>query len=140
MTGSDTRIVLVHGTGLEVAVQGTGEPVVLIQTALTAREFLPLATQPAMASFQVVRYHRRGYAGSGAVTGPGSIERDAADCAALLAALGIPRAHVVGVSYSGAVALQLAADMPDRVHSLTLLEPLPCGLPAPRSSSRRTKR
>lgn len=90
MTGSDTRIVLVHGTGLEVAVQGTGEPVVLIQTALTAREFLPLATQPAMASFQVVRYHRRAYAGSGAVTGPGSIERDAADCAALLAALGSP--------------------------------------------------
>lgn len=50
------------------------------------------------------------------VEGAGSVVRDAADCRALLAALGIERAHVVGASYSGAVALQLAADAPERTH------------------------
>jgi len=45
------------------------------------------------------------YAGSGPTSGPGSIVRDAADCAALLAALRAEPAHVVGVSYSGAVRL-----------------------------------
>ena len=37
---------------------------------------------------------------------------------------------MVGVSYSGAVALQLAADSPTCVHSLTLLEPPPVHVPS----------
>lgn len=111
---------------LEVNVRGRGEPVVLIQTALTADEFLPLASQPALADgYQVILYHRRGYAGSSPVQGPGSIERDARDCEALLAALHIDRAHIVGVSYSAAVALQLAAMASGSVHSLCLIEPPP---------------
>lgn len=51
--------------------------------------------------------------------------RDAADCRALLTALGIDRAHVVGLSYSCAIGLQLAADTPACGHSLVLLEPPP---------------
>lgn len=103
----------------------------LIQTALVADEFLPLAGEPALRDrYRVVRYHRRGYGGSSPVEGPGSISRDAADCRALLAAVGIDRAHVVGVSYSGAVALQLALDAPASVHSLALLEPPPVHVPS----------
>jgi pimeloyl-ACP methyl ester carboxylesterase len=37
--------------------------------------------------------------------------------------LGVQSAHVVGHSYGGAIALQLALDAPDAVHSLALLEP-----------------
>jgi pimeloyl-ACP methyl ester carboxylesterase len=115
---------------LEVEVRGTGEPIVLIQTALLADEFVPLARQSALRdTYQVVLYHRRGYAGSSPVRGPGSIERDAGDCRRLLAALGIERAHVVGVSYSAAVALQLAATAPSCVHTLTLIEPPPVHIP-----------
>ena len=40
-------------------------------------------------------------------------------------ALGVGKANVVGVSYSAAVALQLAVDQPDLVHTLTLVEPPP---------------
>ena len=106
MSKSAMRRVPVDGVELEVEVRGTGELVLLIQTALVADEFLPLATQPALADhYRVIRYHRRGYANSSPVQGPGSIPRDAADARALLAALGVARAHVVGVSYSGAVAL-----------------------------------
>jgi pimeloyl-ACP methyl ester carboxylesterase len=131
MSKSAMRRVPVDGVELEVEVRGTGEPVLLIQTALVADEFLPLATQPALADhYRVIRYHRRGYAQSSPVQGAGSIQRDAADAQALLAALGVARAHVVGVSYSGAVALQLAADAPAWVHSLVLLEPPPVQVPS----------
>jgi pimeloyl-ACP methyl ester carboxylesterase len=78
----------------------------------------------------VIHYHRRGYAQSSPVQGAGSIERDAADGRALLAALGVARAHVVGVSYSGgrpAAGGRLA----DWVHSLALLEPPPVLLLVP---------
>jgi pimeloyl-ACP methyl ester carboxylesterase len=125
------RRVAVGDAVLEVEVRGSGEPIVLIQTALTADEFLPLARQPELADrYQIVLYHRRGYAGSSPVHGPGSIERDALDCQRLLAGLHIERAHVVGVSYSAAVALQLAATAPTCVHTLTLIEPPPVHTPS----------
>jgi pimeloyl-ACP methyl ester carboxylesterase len=105
-----TRMVRIPGGELEVAESGSGEPVIFIQTALTADELGPLANELA-ADYRTILYHRRGYAGSSAVTGPGSIARDAADCRALLGALAIDRAHVVGYSYSAAVALELAPPM-----------------------------
>ncbi|HKA69085.1 MAG TPA: alpha/beta hydrolase [Actinomycetes bacterium] len=116
---------------LEVDVRGSGEPVVLIQTALMADEFEPIASRPELRDeYRIVLYHRRGYAGSSPVHGRGSIPRDAVDCRRLLAELGIGRAHVVGLSYSGAVALQLAADAPDQVHSVCLIEPPPVHIPS----------
>lgn len=109
---------------------GSGEPVVFIQTALTADELRPVATHPALDGYRKIVYYRRGYAGSSPVAGPGSIQRDAADCAALLTELDVDRAHVVGLSFSGAIALQLAADVPERVHSLTVIEPPPVHIPS----------
>ena len=114
---------------LETAHWGSGEPVLFIQTALGADDLLPVATDAALDGFRRILYHRCGYAGSSAVDGPGSIARDAADGAALLTALDIDRAHIVGLSFSGAIALQLAADAPERVRSLTLIEPPPAHTP-----------
>jgi len=42
------RLVAVQDTELEVSEWGLGEPVVFIQTALTADELLPLANEPAL--------------------------------------------------------------------------------------------
>jgi pimeloyl-ACP methyl ester carboxylesterase len=124
-------LVPVDGVELEVADWGSGEPVVFVQTALTADELRPLAAEPALQEgYRKLVYHRRGYAGSSSVSGPGSIARDAADCRGLLAALGIERAHILGFSYSAAVGLQLAADAPACVHSLILLEPPPVHTPS----------
>ncbi|HZJ07026.1 MAG TPA: alpha/beta hydrolase [Nocardioidaceae bacterium] len=131
MSSAEWRRVSLPDADLEVKIRGSGEPVVLIQTALTADEFLPVARQPEIRdNFQVLLYHRRGYAGSSPVRGPGSIKRDALDCQQLLTTLDIDRAHVAGVSYSGAVAMQLAASAPGRVHSLCLIEPPPLHVPS----------
>jgi 3-oxoadipate enol-lactonase len=44
-------------------------------------------------------------------------------CALLMRQLGIERAHIVGHSSSAVIALQLALDFPDAVHTLALMEP-----------------
>ncbi|WP_233506844.1 alpha/beta fold hydrolase [Jiangella anatolica] len=123
------RLVDVGDATLAVRDEGAGEPVVLVQTALTADELQPLAGA-LRGSFRTVLYHRRGYGRSSPASGPGSVRRDAADCARLLHVLGIPRAHVVGVSYSAAVALQLAADSSSCVRSLVVVEPPPVHAPS----------
>jgi pimeloyl-ACP methyl ester carboxylesterase len=107
---------------LEYEVRGSGEPVVLIHGSVIAAEFLPLVREPALSDCTLIRYHRRGLGGSSR-TGPATIQQQAADCAGLLAQLDLQTAHVVGHSYGGSIALQLALDRPSLVHTLTLMEP-----------------
>ena len=112
------------GAELEYEVSGRGEPVVFIHGAFIADTFRPLLAEPSLAGrYRLILYHRRGYAGSSRASEPVSVARQAADCQALLHHLGVKRAHVVGHSYGGIVALQLALDIPGVVHSLAVLEP-----------------
>jgi pimeloyl-ACP methyl ester carboxylesterase len=114
----------IDGAELEYEISGTGEPVVFIHGAFIADTFRPLLAEPSLAGrYRLILYHRRGYAGSSRASGPLSVVQQAADCRALLRHLGVQRAHVVGHSYGGAVALQLVLDLPSVVHSLALLEP-----------------
>lgn len=113
----------VQGAELEFEIRGRGEPVVLIHGGFIAGAFLPLMNEQSLAEYRLIRYHRRGYAGSTKHEGPFSIEHQAADALGLLRQIGVKRAHVVGHSYGGATALQLALDAPEVVHSLVLLEP-----------------
>lgn len=114
----------VAGRELEYEVRGAGEPVVLVHGALIADAFAPLLGEPVLTErHQLILYHRRGYAGSTHPDKPLSIVQQAEDCRALMQHLGVQRAQVVGHSYGGAIALQLALDAPEAVHSLALLEP-----------------
>lgn len=125
------RLVEVGDVKLEVHDVGTGEPVVLVQTALTADELAPLADHlVARGAHRAIVYNRRGYARSSPVHGPGSVVRDAADCRNLIDALGLGRVHIVGYSYSGAVGLQFAADAAEYAQTLTLIEPPPVHVPS----------
>jgi hypothetical protein len=57
MSRSAMRRLALDGVDLEVEVQGRGKPVLLIQTALVADEFLPLASQPALRGhYRVIRH------------------------------------------------------------------------------------
>lgn len=112
----------VNGVELEYEVKGSGEPLLLISPVL-ADGFRPLLSQPALAGrYRLITYHKRGWLGSTHAPPPVSIADHAADAGALLDHLGIRRAHVAGHSSGAAVALQLALDRPEIVHSLALLE------------------
>jgi len=120
----------INGLELEYEVRGSGEPLLLISPVL-ADGFVPLLAERELADrYRVIVYHKRGWVGSTRTPGPVTVADHAADAAALLDHLDIRRAHVGGHSSGAAVALQLALDRPERVHSLVLLEPSLLSVPA----------
>lgn len=113
----------VNGGEVEYEVIGTGEPVLLIHGTGVAATFYPTMTEPSMAGYRKIRYHRRGFAGSSRAPVPFSIKDQAADARALLKALGITRAHIVGHSFGASTTLQFALDYPEVAKSLVVMEP-----------------
>jgi pimeloyl-ACP methyl ester carboxylesterase len=114
---------MLKAQGLEYELHGEGEPLLLIHGSHVADSFLPLTREPVLADrHRLIRYHRRGFAGSDPHAGPFSIEHQARDALALLQVLGVQRAHVIGHSYGAVTALQLVCEASSAVHSLVLLE------------------
>jgi pimeloyl-ACP methyl ester carboxylesterase len=111
------------GVALDYEDCGAGEPVVFIHGAFIADVFRPLLRERSLARYRLISYHRRGHCGSSRTKGATSLSEQAGDCRRLLSACGVRRAHVVGHSFGGAIALQLALDAPQLVHTLSLLEP-----------------
>jgi pimeloyl-ACP methyl ester carboxylesterase len=100
--------------------QGTGEPLILIPY---------LAADYACYAFQVAEYAKHftcisiDLRGTGATDKPEGVyttELFADDVAAFMAALGIPKAHVAGLSLGAATGMWLAAKYPEKVKSLSL--------------------
>ena len=113
----------INGVELEYQIIGSGQPLLLISPVL-ADGFVPLVAERVLAErCQLIVYHKRGWVGSTRTPGPVTVAEHAADASALLDHLGIARAHIAGHSSGAAVALQLALDHPEKVHSLLLLEP-----------------
>jgi 3-oxoadipate enol-lactonase len=117
-TGQDTEMrpmqrASVDGIELEYEIRGRGEPVVLVHAGIFAEWFRPLVAEPALTGrHRVLSYHRAGYAASGRLSGPVSIAQQATHLRELMRRLGIGRAHLVGHSSGGNIALQLALDAP----------------------------
>ncbi len=100
---------------------GAGPPLLLIMgmsgTSLHWDEaFLELLRR----DFDVIAYDHRGVGASTRLDGPVTIRELAGDAAALLAALELESAHVMGISMGGMVAQELALAHPERVRTLTL--------------------
>lgn len=122
MSAGTTQHARMSGVELEYQVTGRGEPVLLI-SPVVADGFQPLLSEPALARhYQLITYHKRGWMGSTHTPAPVRVTDHAADAAALLGHLGVRRAHVAGHSSGAAVALQLALEHPELVHTVALLE------------------
>jgi pimeloyl-ACP methyl ester carboxylesterase len=98
---------------------GQGTPLVLLHGVLGTIESCFAGLLPALAQhFDVVAVELQGHGRTRDIDRPLTYAGMASDTAALLDVLGIARAHVVGYSMGGAVALQLALDRPELVDHL----------------------
>lgn len=102
---------------------GAGEPILLIHAGVFGAWFEPLAADPTLDGFRVIRMLRAGYTGGPLPAGHLGMSDHAGHAATLLEALGATPAHVVAHSSGTIIALQLALDRPDLVRSLVLSEP-----------------
>jgi pimeloyl-ACP methyl ester carboxylesterase len=106
---------------LEYYVEGTGPPLLMImglggQANSWGEPFL----ERLRPHFQVVRFSNRGTGLSDKPPGELTVRQMADDAAGLLSALGIARAHVMGISMGGMIAQELAINHPRAVQGLVL--------------------
>jgi 3-oxoadipate enol-lactonase len=104
---------------------GDGQPVVLLHSGVTDRGMWDPLVTPLGHTFRVIRPDLRGFGESPV---PGGPYADCDDVDALLEHLGVRGAAVVGSSFGGRVAMELAVRHPGRVSSLVLLCPAWRGL------------
>jgi pimeloyl-ACP methyl ester carboxylesterase len=104
---------------------GTGEPVVLLHGGEGSLRQYDLFRPLLGPGIKAIAYDQRGVGGSEDGSDPYTIATLAQDCAGLIEALGHERAHLVGASLGGAIAMNVALDHPERVASLTLISTPP---------------
>jgi 3-oxoadipate enol-lactonase len=103
-TGQGAAVVLVHGHGADL------------------RLWEPQVPALVDAGYRVIRYDVRGHGRSTAPPSGYTWENYALDLRDLLERIGVARAHVVGLSMGGGIALHFALDFPERVSSLVLVD------------------
>ncbi len=108
----------VNGVDVAYDVAGSGPPVVLLHAGIADRSMWDDAAPMLAERHRVIAPDLRGF---GETPLPDGTFVYAADVAALLEALEIERAHVVGVSMGGHVALDLALARPELVDHLVLV-------------------
>jgi 3-oxoadipate enol-lactonase len=100
---------------------GEGQPLLFISgTGGDLRVKPNVLDGPLAKAFDVLAYDQRGLGRSGKPDQPYSMADYADDAAALMDFVGWPRARVVGVSFGGMVAQELALRHPDKIERLVL--------------------
>ena len=115
----------VDGALVAYAAAGSGETVLLLHSSAGSSAQWRTLTEILQARWRVLAPDLHGYGQTGQRPGPASPGlADAAALADAILADSAERIHLVGHSYGGAVALRFAVDRPERVLSLTLIEPV----------------
>ncbi|MET0764888.1 MAG: 3-oxoadipate enol-lactonase [Blastococcus sp.] len=100
----------------------SGAPVLVLGPSLgTALGLFDAQVEDLADGHRVIRYDLRGHGGSPVVPGPCTVADLAQDVVHLLDDLGIDRFSYAGVSLGGAIGLQLAVTVPDRVERLIVM-------------------
>lgn len=121
---SAERIVQVGPHRLRVSIRGEGRPVLLIN-GLGASIAMWTALHEDLTGLQVISFDAPGTGRSSAPTAPYRMSALADMTAGLLDALGHDQVDVVGYSFGGVLAQQLARDHPRRVRRLVLCATTP---------------
>jgi pimeloyl-ACP methyl ester carboxylesterase len=122
---------IVHkGINLAYEDRGAGTPAFVFVHGWTCNRsfFAPQAAYFAR-RHRVVSVDRRGHGESDKPQGPYTRAQDAADIAYVIEHLGLDPVVAVGHSQGGLTVLQLAADYPDRVAAIVMVDPAPFVFP-----------
>lgn len=116
------QVLASDGTRIDVLADGVGaRAVVLLAGFPLAREIWDVTARRLASARRVVRPDLRGMGASSVADGPYLMETLAGDVAAVLDALGIERATIVGHSLGGYVALAFARMFVERLDGLALV-------------------
>jgi 3-oxoadipate enol-lactonase len=122
----DNMIQHIQANGINIAYQFDGPanaPVVVLSNSLMSSLAMWDDTLPALTNkYRVLRYDTRGHGKSQVTPGPYSIALLAQDLVALLDALKVSKAHLVGLSMGGMICQYIGANHPERVLSLGLCD------------------
>lgn len=114
----------VNGVRIAFVDEGRGEPVLLLHGLGGSHDDWRLQRPEFAKHHRVLIPDLRGFGASGRRE-PFTIQQHGRDMLALLAALDIARAHVVGLSMGGAIAIEMALTQPAAVASLVLANTAP---------------
>jgi pimeloyl-ACP methyl ester carboxylesterase len=110
------------GVTLAYHESGAGEPVIFIGgLASTMDTWSPPVIERLSQKFRVIVFDNRGTGYSGETGEPFSVPLFARDTAALMDALGISRAHILGHSMGASIAQELTLTFPEKVGRLVLV-------------------
>ncbi len=111
------------GTELYGRESGSGPLLLLIHGACTDSDFYKDTAEILSQWFHVICYNRRGHVRSGSLNTGDAITTHAEDASALLSHFSSQPAFVVGHSFGGVVAMELASKHPEQIKKLLLNEP-----------------
>ena len=120
-------VIDVGRTAMYYEVSGTGQPVLFLHAGIADCGMWDEQVRVFSREYLVIRCDLRGFGKTSRGSVPFSHYRDVAT---LLDSLGIDRAHVVGSSFGGRVAIDFALAYPRRVLSLVLCSPAISGAPS----------
>jgi pimeloyl-ACP methyl ester carboxylesterase len=111
---------------LHVWEQGTGEPIVILESGLAASSLSWILTQPSIAEFtRVIAYDRAGLGWSSPSESPPHLDDLLSDLNALIDTLTISTPLIlVGHSFGGLLVRAFAHRYPDKVKGLLLIDPV----------------
>lgn len=118
MTNAETGFAMLNGAEFYYEVAGSGSPLVLIHAGICDSQMWDEPFDHFAESHRVLRYDVRGYGQTDPVDVPYAHYED---LRALLDHFRIERAHLVGCSMGGGIALDFALTYPARVSSLTIV-------------------
>lgn len=121
--------VTANGIRLFYRSDGEGEPVVFIQGLGVDHRGWAGVARPVSARFRCISFDNRDVGQSDLTPEPYTVDDMARDTIGLMDALGLERAHIVGVSMGGAIAQTIAIEHPQRVDRLVLVTTYTSGDP-----------
>jgi 3-oxoadipate enol-lactonase len=109
-----------NGASLYYEVHGEGEPLLCIMGLGGNIHFWEFQIPAFAEKYRTIAFDNRGAGRSSKPAGPYTMQQLADDAIAVLDAVGVTRAHVIGISMGGMIAQDLVLRYPERVGALVL--------------------